>query len=290
MAYVDGYDLHRMRETGRGAPSSDPNMMAWTTKYQAEWGGGKRELGQAVQKRLNAMEDARWPPRPTTKLCPPPKPIQPREGVNAGMRHYGPTESTYTELPLSIHGRTWDKKRHVLDANGNMLLNLQSGQNANYFGLFGSIRRFDNPEQCRTHSHKELLFATPESVAGEIKQAGGPGALHICDEWEKTIMKTQGIPSKHIPFPVAMKGRWGEMKQDMHDIHGYPAATAAHTIQKRMDATRGARALAAAPTPRALAASASAGALAAMSGAQKDARIAELQSTLRSMKSSRGAP
>ena len=104
MAYVDGYDLHRMRETGRGAPSSDPNMMAWTTKYQAEWGGGKRELGQAVQKRLNAMEDARWPPRPTTKLCPPPQPIQPREGVNAGMRHYGPTESTYTELPLSIPG------------------------------------------------------------------------------------------------------------------------------------------------------------------------------------------
>ena len=66
--------------------------------------------------------------------------------------------------------------------------------------LFGALRSYGG-EQSRTFSHGELILPSNKSVEKEIRE--GVSGLHICDEWEKKIMKTQGRPNKMISFREA---------------------------------------------------------------------------------------
>ena len=300
MAHHESYDMHKMRDSGRGFPSANPNNMCHTTKYQAEWGGGKLINGPAVEKAIKEGEMKRWPPKPATKAAPPPQIIQPPPAVNAGMRHYPGRESTAAIYPISIHGREWDKKRQVRDADGHRISELQAAPTKSYFALFGSIRRYDEPAKRRTHSHSGLLFPTVASINDAIANPDGAPDLHICDEWEKGVMQSQGRGhlSEQKKFDEAMKGRWGEIKHALHVDSGVlppPARTMpllhlGPPLKMRpqqnaaMAAENQARAQAAA-TQRA-----SRHAEFHSSMACKDARITELRNTLSQLQSSRSAP
>jgi len=172
---------------------SNPNVIIdYHPPYVASKKGGiSRHEAEAIIKRGDGK-----PQKYGIKKVPEPKKIIPRQ---QGRIHLNGPETVHSMVPLSIKGMRWDTKKRVYDENGNRRYDLISGAYEQK-ELFGALRSYGG-EQSRTFSHGELILASNKSVEREIRE--GPSGLHICDEWEKKIMKTQGRPNKMISFREA---------------------------------------------------------------------------------------
>ena len=114
-----------------------------------------------------------------------------------------PTSYYTADQLLSVDGCICDKVRVVLDERTGAPRRDYRNDETKEYGDMMNMKRSDDPLKSRTFSHKEVLFPSDRSVKREIRE--GFKYVEHADEWEKTILQTQGQKRTYYTQDQAMQ-------------------------------------------------------------------------------------
>jgi hypothetical protein len=166
--------------------------------------GGQKIMQYEYQEFVNAREAAKKERRPkgAAPVLPPKKVT--KEGKKGPPPYVNDPTSYYTaDQLLSVDGCICDKVRVVLDERTGEPRRDYRNDETREYGDMMNMKRSDDPLKSRTFSHKEVLFPSDRSVKREIKE--GFKYVEHADEWEKTILQTQGQKRTYYTQDQAMQ-------------------------------------------------------------------------------------
>ena len=166
--------------------------------------GGQKIMQYEYQEFVNAREAAKKERRPkgAAPVLPPKKVT--KEGKKPPPPYVNDPTSYYTaDQLLSVDGCICDKVRVVLDERTGEPRRDYRNDETREYGDMMNMKRSDDPLKSRTFSHKEVLFPSDRSVKREIRE--GFKYVEHADEWEKTILQTQGQKRTYYTQDQAMQ-------------------------------------------------------------------------------------
>ena len=166
--------------------------------------GGQKIMQYEYQEFVNAREAAKKERRPkgAAPVLPPKKVT--KEGKKPPPPYVNDPTSYYTaDQLLSVDGCICDKVRVVLDERTGEPRRDYRNDETKEYGDMMNMKRSDDPLKSRTFSHKEVLFPSDRSVKREIRE--GFSYVEHADEWEKTILQTQGQKRTYYTQDQAMQ-------------------------------------------------------------------------------------
>ena len=166
--------------------------------------GGQKIMQYEYQEFVNAREAAKKERRPkgAAPVLPPKKVT--KEGKKPPPPYVNDPTSYYTaDQLLSVDGCICDKVRVVLDERTGEPRRDYRNDATKEYGDMMNMKRSDDPLKSRTFSHGEVLFPSDRSVKREIRE--GFKYVEHADEWEKTILQTQGQKRTYYTQDQAMQ-------------------------------------------------------------------------------------
>jgi hypothetical protein len=190
--------------------------------------GGQKIMQYEYQEFVNAREAAKKERRPkgAAPVLPPKKVT--KEGKKPPPPYVNDPTSYYTaDQLLSVDGCICDKVRVVLDERTGEPRRDYRNDETREYGDMMNMKRSDDPLKSRTFSHKEVLFPSDRSVKREIKE--GFKYVEHADEWEKTILQTQGQKRTYYTQDQAMQ----VLRDDFRASLPRPGSACRETLRRK---------------------------------------------------------
>ena len=190
--------------------------------------GGQKIMQYEYQEFVNAREAAKKERRPkgAAPVLPPKKVT--KEGKKPPPPYVNDPTSYYTsDQLLSVDGCICDKVRVVLDERTGEPRRDYRNDATKEYGDMMNMKRSDDPLKSRTFSHGEVLFPSDRSVKREIRE--GFKYIEHADEWEKTILQTQGQKRTYYTQDQAMQ----VLRDDFRASLPRPGSACRETLRRK---------------------------------------------------------
>ncbi len=190
--------------------------------------GGQKIMQYEYQEFVNAREAAKKERRPkgAAPVLPPKKVT--KEGKKPPPPYVNDPTSYYTsDQLLSVDGCICDKVRVVLDERTGEPRRDYRNDATKEYGDMMNMKRSDDPLKSRTFSHGEVLFPSDRSVKREIRE--GFKYVEHADEWEKTILQTQGQKRTYYTQDQAMQ----VLRDDFRASLPRPGSACRETLRRK---------------------------------------------------------
>ena len=190
--------------------------------------GGQKIMQYEYQEFVNAREAAKKERRPKGAAPVLPPKFERKEGKKPPPPYVNDPTSYYTaDQLLSVDGCICDKVRVVLDERTGEPRRDYRNDETKEYGDMMNMKRSDDPLKSRTFSHKEVLFPSDRSVKREIRE--GFKYVEHADEWEKTILQTQGQKRTYYTQDQAMQ----VLRDDFRASLPRPGSACRETLRRK---------------------------------------------------------